>query len=116
MEVSAITNIQIKSKIQEKTVEFPEGRIKVKPEGASDINEQVKKTQEEIIQNIEEMLKFFEQNTSVKFQYDKSINKIIIQVINGGNNEIIKQIPPEEMVRFLKAFNEIIGLLIDKEI
>lgn len=116
MDVTAITNIQIKPKIQERTLEFLEGKVKIKAEAAKEINEQTKKSQEELIQNIEEMLKFFEQNTSVKFQYDKSINRIIIQVINGGNKEIIKQIPPEDMVRFLKAFNEFIGLLVDKEI
>lgn len=116
MDISTITNVQIKTKTPEKPIEFLEGRIKVKSETTQNTINQTKKSQEEIIQNIEEMLKFFEQNTSVKFQYDKSIHRVIIQVINGGNREIIKQIPPEEMVRFLKAFNEFIGLLVDKEI
>ncbi len=116
MDISGINNIQIKSQIIEKVAGFSSDKPKIKPATTQVPLFSPKQSQEEMQQNIEEMLRFFESNSSIKFQYDKSINRIIIQVVNGNNNEIIKQIPPEDMVRFLKAFNELIGLLVNKEI
>ena len=116
MDISSINNIQIKNQFIEKAIGFSGDKTKAKPVPTQVSAINIKNNQEELRQNIEEMLKFFESNSSVRFQYDKSINRIIIQVLNGSNKEVIKQIPPESMVRFLKAFNDFIGLLVDKEI
>ncbi|HQE81185.1 MAG TPA: flagellar protein FlaG [Syntrophorhabdaceae bacterium] len=116
MDISSINNIQFKNQVIEKAIGFSGDKPKVKPATTQVPAINIKNNQEELRQNIEEMLKFFESNSSVRFQYDKSINRIIIQVLNGSNKEVIKQIPPESMVRFLKAFNDFIGLLVDKEI
>jgi len=116
MDISGINNIQVKNQVIEKAIRFSEEKAKIKPATAQAPITNTKNNHEEMQQNIEEMLKFFESNSSVRFQYDKSINRIIIQVLNGSNKEVIKQIPPESMVRFLKAFNDFIGLLVDKEI
>lgn len=116
MDISGINSIQIKSQISERIAGVSGEKTKPRAVNAKTPAINTRQTQEEVIQNIEEMLKFFESNSSVKFQYDKSIDRIIIQVVNGGNKEVIKQIPPEAMVRFLQAFNEFIGILVDKEI
>lgn len=116
MEISGINNTQIKQQPNEKFVGLHDNKTKVRIATTQAQTASLKQSHEELVQNIEEMLKFFESNNSVRFQYDKSINRIIIQVVNGGNKEVIKQIPPEGMVRFLQAFNEFIGILVDKEI
>jgi len=116
MDISGVDRIQIKQQTGEKSVNFLESKTNIKASINQKSSVTWKQSNEELTHNIEEMLKFFETNSSVKFHYDKSINRIIIQVVNDGNNETIKQIPPERILRFLKAFNEFIGILVDKEI
>lgn len=53
--------------------------------------------------------------TGVRLQVDESVDRVIAQIVNE-NNEVIKQIPPEEAVRVFARFREITGLLFDIEI
>ncbi len=73
-------------------------------------------TYEEMIEIAKKMLKDVQFNSSIKFSYDTSINRVIVEILNSDTKEILKQIPPEEIVRFLKAFNELIGLIVDRKV
>ena len=116
MEISIINNITTNSKVVDRAAHVSTGKTENKaPQDLKPVSSTIREN-EKIAKDIEKMLEFFKQNSSVKFQYDKSINRVIIQVLNGSNNEVVKQIPPEDIVRFLKAFNELIGIIIDKEI
>jgi len=48
-----------------------------------------------------------------RFRVDKESNRIIAQVI-GENNEVIREIPPEELLQFNARFRRLQGLLFDE--
>lgn len=53
--------------------------------------------------------------SGVRLQVDETVDRVIAQILNE-DNEVIKQIPPEEAVRYFARFREITGLIFDLEI
>lgn len=52
--------------------------------------------------------------SGVQLEVDRTVNRVIARIVNE-NNEVIKQIPPEEAVRIFTRFREVTGLLFDRE-
>ncbi|GAB6886700.1 hypothetical protein JCM13304A_01980 [Desulfothermus okinawensis JCM 13304] len=48
------------------------------------------------------------------FELDKNLGKVIVKVINKETGKVIRQIPPEEMLKIAKRMEEMSGVLIDK--
>src|ERR1051326_6179858 len=40
-------------------------------------------------------------NQQVSFNYDKRINQIVVKVTKGNTQEVIRQMPPEEMIELI---------------
>jgi len=55
-------------------------------------------------------------NRRLKFDINREINRIIVKVIDGTTDEVIKEIPPEEIQRLVARIREAIGLLVDEKI
>lgn len=66
------------------------------------------------IDQAQEMAKIF--NRSLKFRYLKEVDRYQVEVIDDSNGEVIRRIPPDEIVGFLEHVNELIGSLFDKEL
>jgi flagellar protein FlaG len=41
------------------------------------------------------------------FEVDKSTDKLVVKVVNQENGEVVRQIPPEEVLDMLKRMNEL---------
>lgn len=52
----------------------------------------------------------------ISFSKDKDTNEIVIKIINSETNEVIRQIPPEELMRLKKRMEEIHGLLLNRKV
>ena len=52
-------------------------------------------------------------DSRVSFSYDEDTKRVIMRVMDPSTNEVVKQIPSEEMVRLLENIHQMIGLLID---
>ncbi len=52
---------------------------------------------------------------SIKFVVDEKNGRRFIDVIDNRTNEVIKQIPPENIRKFVDAIESAIGLIIDKK-
>lgn len=52
----------------------------------------------------------------LSFSYDDRIEKIIVRVVEGETDKIIRQIPAEEMIRLAVRMDEIMGMLIDQDV
>ncbi|HPE67904.1 MAG TPA: flagellar protein FlaG [Thermotogota bacterium] len=52
--------------------------------------------------------------SELRFEVNKDAEKLVIQIVNRENGEVLKQIPPEEMVRISEHINELLGVLFDK--
>jgi len=55
-------------------------------------------------------------NRKLKFSINRELNQVIVKVIDGETDNVIKEIPPEALQRLHSRMRESIGLLIDEEI
>jgi flagellar protein FlaG len=54
-------------------------------------------------------------NYNLKFEIvDK--HRIVISVINSATGEVLKQIPPEDLVKAFKQMDEFLGVLVDRKV
>lgn len=55
-------------------------------------------------------------NKRLKFSVNQELNKVIVKIIDSSTDEVIKEIPPEEIQRLQARIREAIGLLFDQKI
>jgi flagellar protein FlaG len=53
-------------------------------------------------------------NARVSFSIDQRTEKVVIRVIDGETNEVLRQIPPEEVLRIAAHMQQLLGIVIDK--
>jgi flagellar protein FlaG len=53
-------------------------------------------------------------NAELSISMDKGSKKIVIKVVNSQTKEVIRQIPPEELVRLAESLRESNGSLLDQ--
>ena len=49
------------------------------------------------------------------FKIDEATNRIMVKVIDTETNKVVKEIPPEQLVRLAAKIQEMVGLLVDEE-
>lgn len=54
-------------------------------------------------------------NCNLEFQYHKEVNVMSVKMIDKATNEVIKEMPPEEMVENMIQAKEWLGAFIDKQ-
>jgi len=55
-------------------------------------------------------------NRRVVLSVNDQINQVIIKVVDGETDKVIKEIPPEEIQHLIARIKETIGLLVDEKI
>ncbi len=81
-------------------------------EGAADIA----KVSEETLKKIENMIKEFGSSDKVSMHYDRDIDRVVVTISSGETQEVIRQIPSAEFVSFLKNFNQMLGLMVNRRL
>jgi len=80
------------------------------------VQEEVESLSKEDIEKITNVLnesaKLFD--ISLRFSVESDINRIIVTVFDKTNDEVIRQVPPEEVVRLAKKLSEMVGVLFNK--
>ena len=52
---------------------------------------------------------------SLSFRLDEELNRVIVQVIDPETHDVVRSIPPEELLEVLKHLRSIRGALLDEE-
>ncbi len=52
----------------------------------------------------------------LRFSVNRELNQVVVKVIDSHTDKVIKEIPPEDIIRLHAKMKEVIGLLFDKEI
>lgn len=52
----------------------------------------------------------------LRFQVHEKSNRMMVEIVNLKNNEVIKELPPKAMLDMLGRIKEMVGLLIDEKI
>ena len=80
------------------------------------------KSAREIQQVTEQLLKELEQdiealhNVGLKFSKHNDTGRTMIKVLNKDNDEVIREIPAEDVLNLAAKIEEMIGILFDKEV
>ena len=56
------------------------------------------------------------QARKVVFHVSVETGDLLIQVVDGETGDIVRQIPPDEVIAFMRRFREVLGLLLDEKI
>lgn len=67
----------------------------------------------EAMEKIVHTAKFF--NKEIHLEVEEDLNMVIVKVIDGETDEVIRQIPLEEIVELSRNAKNLRGLLIDRE-
>ncbi|WP_017472516.1 flagellar protein FlaG [Amphibacillus jilinensis] len=54
--------------------------------------------------------------TSIKFEMHEKLEKYYVRVVDSSTDEIIREIPPEQMLDMYAAMAEFMGLIVDEKI
>ena len=71
----------------------------------SELAEKIAETMNDIVSTLD---------IRIAFSVDQGSGKRVIKVINNETKEIIRQIPPEEMLKLVGQMHRIMGLLLNK--
>jgi flagellar protein FlaG len=66
------------------------------------------------LEMINEQLK--SSNSSIQFIVDDKSNDVIVRIVDRDSGEVIRQIPPESIVRLRDSMKDMSGLFIEKKI
>lgn len=53
-------------------------------------------------------------NRQISFEVDQNTRRIIVSVIDRETKEVIRQIPPAQVLRMVAALDELLGLVLDE--
>jgi flagellar protein FlaG len=69
---------------------------------------------EKIIEDLKKKLSML--NTQLEIQIDKDTDIVVVKVIDRETNKVIRQIPPEYVLKIAKYLDEIAGLLYNEKV
>ncbi len=52
---------------------------------------------------------------SVRFEKNRDLNEIVVKVVDSDSGDVIRQIPPEELLGLTKRLNELRGTIVNKQ-
>ena len=54
-------------------------------------------------------------NVKLQFSVNKDSGRIVITVTDEATGEVVREIPPSELVKFAEKFDEMVGMIFDKK-
>lgn len=69
---------------------------------------------EKLAEELNENFKIF--NAAISFSVDKDTSKTVITILDRETEEVIREIPPEELLELAAKLTEIIGRLVDETV
>ena len=77
------------------------------------LNEKQAKELRASMDNLNKIMSHF--NRKVKFSEYKDTDRWYIQVIDSDTNEVVKTVPPEQMLELMERIDELIALFVDEK-
>jgi flagellar protein FlaG len=112
IEVQGAANPRISQEYPNKP-RFPEQRSKLGRARAPD----PAVTKQEVGKSLDILREAFSMfNRHLKFSVNEEIDRVVVKVVDGSTDKVIKEIPPEEIQKLVARIRETIGILFDEEI
>jgi flagellar protein FlaG len=86
-------------------------------EKASRTSSNQKNLEEDVNESVKNMNEIVEQvKEDLSFKVHKKTGKLMVQIVDLKTKEVIKEMPPEEMLDLEAKIHEMVGLLIDEKV
>ncbi|WP_029522586.1 flagellar protein FlaG [Persephonella sp. KM09-Lau-8] len=125
MDIKNVNNVMDKSLVEGQTLD----RTRTKEINNSPAEQIAKQQQEELKNSLQKLdkkqledlfkdikEKFDYMNKYLKIEIDKDLHEPVIKIMDKQTNKVIRQIPPEYVLELAKRIDELVGLLIKKEV
>ncbi len=77
----------------------------------------IKVSEKEVQQVISEVTSTLGQiNESIGFSYEKKLGQLFVTVTDNQSGEVIREVPSKDFIKHKLAMQEMIGLLLDKQV
>jgi flagellar protein FlaG len=83
-------------------------------ETGADTNSELQERLAEVVERLNSRM--HEMQRSLRFSVDDASGHIVVKVVDRATDEIIRQIPSEEMLAMMKHINEVDGLIFDARV
>lgn len=93
--------------------EVAQARKKVENGAQSELVEKKQIQPEELLSQIKALTE--DGLYSVRFENDNEANSLVVKVVDRETDEVIRQIPPEELINLTKRLNDLRGNLVNTE-
>ena len=68
---------------------------------------------EKIVAQVQESLKPVE--SRIQLSVDQDLNRVVVKVVDSDSGELIRQLPPEDVLQVQRFLNEQSGLILEEE-
>ena len=120
MDIKAVQN-QTLTSMNSQNIEIQKAKEKVAPiekqvqQDRENQNKQI--NTEDLMKAANELNKKFEMlNSQLKIEIDKDTGIKVAKIIDKETKEVIRQIPPEAILKIVKYLNEVTGLLFNEKV
>jgi flagellar protein FlaG len=99
-----VTGLKKQNAASESAPLFPEDTEQERELRESDV--------EEVAKFLNDSAKLFD--VSLKFRLEEDINRIVVSVVNKETEEVVRQIPPQEIIDLANRLSEMVGVLFNE--
>jgi flagellar protein FlaG len=71
------------------------------------------KLAEQMVHQLNDNLKIF--NTRIAFSIDDKTKKTVVKIIDEDKNEVIRQVPPDYLLKISQRISELLGIIVDEK-
>lgn len=72
-------------------------------------------SREKVLESVDQLNHASNQlNERLSFSYNEKVNRIIVKVINGSTNEVIREIPPRDIIKLVEHIQNYLGMIVDE--
>jgi uncharacterized FlaG/YvyC family protein len=94
----------------------PRVREPVKRPAVRESEARVSIAKEKMKQAVEQLIRDFSSNKSVKMYFDDDLNKVVVTVMDEDAQTVIRQIPAPEFIAFARRFSAYLGMVIERKV
>jgi flagellar protein FlaG len=85
----------------------------IEPAQSSDFTSESQPPRAALGQAVSKVREFLQQSGSrLQIEVDQDLNRVIVKILNGDSGEVIRQIPPQEVIDLAKNLSGTKGLLL----
>lgn len=82
---------------------------------AVEAHENAVPTAQQIQNAVEQMNRASSQlNERISFSYNEKVNRVVVKVINQDTNEVVREIPPRDIIKLTEHIQQYLGMIVDE--